>query len=482
MRTHSFRRAMFGTVILATGFTPWMGTWAQEPGKVGGLGGTPKSAAASVTAAPAVKAKDLAAPTEKGLAYLVGQQHESGGWGQGGGWRNVDQGRVEGGEVKDLPDVGNTAVAALALIRAGNTPKEGKYAKQLAKAVAFLADKIEKSDKESLYVTDVKGTQLQGKIGQYIDTFLAALVLAELKGKMADPQGESRLVAALDKTMDKIERNQKADGTFAGNTGWASVLSQAVASKAINRAAQNGVAVKRELLDRDLQLAASGVDVKKGDFAAAPAVGAAGGTGGGIVGSAIGRPAAGPITGPTATAAAGKTGRGATAGTLAGGGTAPSDAGVSIYNYSAKAGGLQDQVNTTRPAAQKARRVLASESATPAEKQQAQADVDRFGNLEQANNAATNGIIKRLDDKQFIAGFGNNGGEEFLSYMNISETLLAKGGTEWLSWDKSATENLNRVQNQDGSWSGHHCITGRTFCTATALLTLMADRAPVPLA
>jgi hypothetical protein len=42
--------------------------------------------------------------------------------------------------------------------------------------------------------------------------------------------------------------------------------------------------------------------------------------------------------------------------------------------------------------------------------------------------------------------------------------------------------NLGRVQNADGSWTGHHCITGRTFCTAAALLVLTADRAPVPLA
>jgi hypothetical protein len=92
------------------------------------------------------------------------------------------------------------------------------------------------------------------------------------------------------------------------------------------------------------------------------------------------------------------------------------------------------------------------------------------------------GLIRRLDDPQFLAGFGNNGGEEFLSYMNLSETLLAKGGNDWLGWDKGVTGNLHRVQNQDGSWSGQHCITGRTFCSATALLTLMADRAPIPVA
>ena len=38
------------------------------------------------------------------------------------------------------------------------------------------------------------------------------------------------------------------------------------------------------------------------------------------------------------------------------------------------------------------------------------------------------------------------------------------------------------VQNGDGSWTGHHCITGRTFCTAAALLVLMSDRAPAPTA
>ena len=91
-------------------------------------------------------------------------------------------------------------------------------------------------------------------------------------------------------------------------------------------------------------------------------------------------------------------------------------------------------------------------------------------------------MIARLDDKQFIAGFGSNGGEEFLSYMNIGESLVVKGGDAWKSWDKSITENLNRVQNNDGSWSGHHCITGRTFCTSAALLVLMVDRSPVPIA
>ena len=64
--------------------------------------------------------------------------------------------------------------------------------------------------------------------------------------------------------------------------------------------------------------------------------------------------------------------------------------------------------------------------------------------------------------------------------MNIGESLVLKGGPDWKKWDASMTENLNRIQNDDGSWTGHHCITGRTFCTSTALLVLLGDRTPVP--
>ena len=66
--------------------------------------------------------------------------------------------------------------------------------------------------------------------------------------------------------------------------------------------------------------------------------------------------------------------------------------------------------------------------------------------------------------------------------MLIAESLVVKGGADWEKWDVSITALVNQVQNEDGSWTGHHCITGRTFCTAAALLVLMADRAPVPVA
>ena len=74
------------------------------------------------------------------------------------------------------------------------------------------------------------------------------------------------------------------------------------------------------------------------------------------------------------------------------------------------------------------------------------------------------------------------GGEEFFSYLNISDSLRRSGGQEWQKWNTDITSKILKMQNNDGTWAGHHCITGRTFVTSTALLVLTADRAPVPLA
>jgi hypothetical protein len=156
-------------------------------------------------------------------------------------------------------------------------------------------------------------------------------------------------------------------------------------------------------------------------------------------------------------------------------------AGVELYAAGSNLSAVADSVNTNAAMEAQAREVLKN-GPTATERAQAEAKIARFDGAKKDLQEATQAIIRRLDDKQFIAGFGSNGGEEFLSYMNIGEALVVKGGDEWKSWDKSITENLNRIQNQDGSWTGHHCVTGRTFCTSAALLVMMVDRTPVPIA
>ena len=43
------------------------------------------------------------------------------------------------------------------------------------------------------------------------------------------------------------------------------------------------------------------------------------------------------------------------------------------------------------------------------------------------------------------------------------------------------TVKILKMQNEDGTWSGHHCITGRVAVTSAAILMLLADREPVTL-
>jgi hypothetical protein len=433
------------------------GLWAQDSVSKREAAKADSVAATTVktTLAPVMlKPKPLSENVARGLAFLVSQQQPNGGWSQG---EESAQMGHSGDQVKDIPNVADTCMATLALLRAGNTPKEGIYAENIRKAIDFICAKVEKADNNSLYVTDVHGTRVQGKLGPYVDTFTVSLLFAELKGRMPDERSEKRLVAALDKTIAKIQKNQRKDGTWA-NEGWAPILSQSLAAKGLNRAAQNGVWVNQEVLVRAENYAKANFKPQATETLAYRG-GSEAGLGRGFAGGL-----AGPPTGP------------------AGSPSALGSAGVALYGTASNLTNLQDAVNTNKLFEKKAREIAEKPTASKKDRDEAKLQLRRFAETEQAQKDATAAMLKHLDDKQFIQGFGSNGGEEFLSYMNISETLVVKGGPEWEKWNKRMTENLNNIQNKDGSWSGYHCITGRTFCTAAALLVLMADRAPVPIA
>ena len=77
--------------------------------------------------------------------------------------------------------------------------------------------------------------------------------------------------------------------------------------------------------------------------------------------------------------------------------------------------------------------------------------------------------------------FNQAGGEEYLAFHLITETMLQKGGEDWNTWFPEVRDKICDVQNKDGSWSGHHCITSRTFCTAAACLVLSAPNRYLPI-
>jgi hypothetical protein len=87
-------------------------------------------------------------------------------------------------------------------------------------------------------------------------------------------------------------------------------------------------------------------------------------------------------------------------------------------------------------------------------------------------------IKDQLGNARFVTGFGSIGGEEFFSYLNISDSLRRTGGPEWATWNTDIKTKIVKMQNEDGTWAGHHCITGRVAVTSAAILTLLSDREP----
>ena len=328
--------------------------------------------------------------------------------------------------MRDTPSVADTAMAVLAFMRSGENASKGEHAARVKRGLEYILGEVEHSDDHSLFVTETRGTRVQFKIGTYVDTFAALMVLTEAKGTMPDAAGNKRIAVALDKVVGKIKSNQRQDGTW-DNRGWAPALTQSMAAKGLNRAAQGGADVGETTLRRVEQQAQTAYDSKTGAFATGDA------------------------------------------------------AGVQLYGAAANTSAMQDSLNTRHKEETELRAKMAA-APTAAERDRYAAQLKDNEKAQGQAESAEKALQAKLEDPTFIRGFGNNGGEEFLSYMLVSEAMAAKGGADWAKWDASITKLVDGVQNQDGSWTGHHCITGRTFCTAAALLVLMADRAPVPTA
>jgi hypothetical protein len=336
--------------------------------------------------APAEPPQPLSPVVEKALHWLIAAQSEDGGYGQDG-----RQPRAEVALESNDHDAANTAMAALAMLRSGSTPSAGPFAQQLRLAVDYVLRAVEAAPAEGLALVAQQGTQtqIQRKLGPNVDTFLSAMLLGELRGRMPDEASEQRVFRALDKVVGKIERNQQQDGSWNSGGGWAPIISTSIASRSLDLAEAKGRDVDARVQARVDDYTKRQFDPRKNEIA-----------------------------------------------------VGEGDAGVQLY----KVAQVMEQASRA-PAAAGNREALAV-----------------AGDL--------------LDSERFAAGFGSMGGEEFISYMNISDSLLRTDakGEKWQSWNRSITERLAAMQNQDGSWAGHHCITGRVACTAAAILTLTAER------
>src|SRR5881296_3754255 len=144
------------------------------------------------TSQPSGDGKATASAVEKGAKWLASVQGADGGWGQDGGETSYIRAseRLE----SNGNDVANTAVAALALLEAGK-----QYQPNVDRAINFILQKIEASPADGLAITDAQGTQIQRKLGPYIDTFLTSMLLAKVDGTLAKPVLNARVRKGLEK-------------------------------------------------------------------------------------------------------------------------------------------------------------------------------------------------------------------------------------------------------------------------------------------
>lgn len=307
----------------------------------------------------------------KGAQWIASVQGHDGGWGQDGGETSY----VRQNEHLETNgnDVANTAVAVLALRRAGN-----QYQANIERGLAYIMREVENSPADGLRITNHNGTQIQRKLGPYIDTFLTSMLLSEVDGTMPTAAANARVRKALEKCVAKIEGNQQRDGSWNAGGGWAPILGTSMASRSLYEAQQKGVKVEVRAM------AAADNYTKQ----AAPA---------GISASA----------------------------------------GAALYQ-SAQA--LEQLSRTAK---------------------------DRVDNAPQIT-----AIRSQLKDEKFVNGFGSIGGEEFFSYLNVSDGLRRTGGEQWNQWRTDITARILKLQNQDGTWSGSHCIAGRVAVTSAAILNV----------
>jgi hypothetical protein len=314
-------------------------------------------------------APTAAAAVRRGVGWLLRALPREGGWGT---------------DIGQPPDIGCTALSGLALLAAGNTPREGPQARETRRALSYLLECAARMPADD--ITASLQTQLQNKIGRHAHSFLAALFLSQVAGETLEGAQVRR---ALRRVLDAIVAAQTSEGHW-GQTSWAPTLGTVMGWVALRAAHFAGLRVGASpettaaFLARQMQASLG-----------------AGGAGAGWM--------------------------------------------HTLYKNATGIRVLYALGQETTPIARQA--------------------IAETLKLVTGDNTA----------------FTQAGGEEFLAFHLITETLSQRGGADWNAWYGVVRDKIVAVQNDDGSWSGAHCITSRVFCTAAALLVLNAPRRYLPI-
>jgi len=352
---------------------------------------------------------------DRGLSWISTAQNQNGGWGAGSHSRQdiIDPHAV-------VADPATTAMVSMAMLRSGTTLTKGEYAAQLRKALNYLIKATENSAPGSYNITDQTGTQIQTKLGANIDVILTAQFFSNVIDYVGhDTALKERVQKSLNTCVSKIQRAQDRNGNIAG-AGWAGVLQSSFATNALESAQTKGADVDEEALARSRDSQKNNYNAKTGDV---------------------------------------KTDMGA---------------GVMLYSVSGSARASAKEARRVEEEISKAKREGRLEQNAPASAENLQKigfdkdDAMKYSTAYEVYQSAK--VQAQRED--VMDGFGSNGGEEFLSYLQTGESMVIGKDDAWKGWYDNVSGRMLKIQNNDGSWNGHHCITSPVFCTATSLLIL----------
>ena len=355
---------------------------------------------------------------DHGLTWIVEAQQTNGGWGAGSHQR---QNIINPHDVETDP--ATTAMVAMAMLRSGTTLSAGDYSQNLRKALNHLLHAVETSQPGSPNITTQTGTQIQTKLGSNIDVILTSQFLSNIQPHLDHEPGlKARVKKCQDICVEKIQGAQDVNGSIAGS-GWAGVLQSSFATNALEAAEANGTTVDKKALEKARKFQQNNYNTKTGD-----------------VNTDLG-------------------------------------AGIVLYSVTGSVRASAKEARRVDEEVAKAKREgKLSQNAAPSAENLQKIGFEKDDALQSATAYQVYQSAKvEAQREDVMNGFGNNGGEEFLSYLQTGESMIINKDDSWENWYNNVSGRLLKIQNNDGSWQGHHCITSPVFCTATCLLILSVN-------
>ncbi len=352
-----------------------------------------------------------------GLQWMAKAQLPNGGYGAGS---HSAQHIRDPHAVK--ADPATSAMVGMAFLRSGTTLEEGIYAKQLKSVLNYLLETVESTQTDDPYITEVRNTQIQSKLGENIDVVLTAQFLTNILDRNFKATDRKRVARCLDICVARIQKATDETGKQQG-AGWAGVLQSGLANSALESAKVVGATVDEVVMDRSRNYQKDNYNQNTGAV------------------------------------------------------DAKDGAGVLLYAVSGS-------VRASAKEARKAKESVAKAKQEGKLEKNAKVTIQNLQEIgfseEEAVSYTTSYEIyesakQTAQQDEVMDGFGNNGGEEFLSFLQTGESLVVNQDSDWKKWYDDMSGRIVKIQNKDGSWNGHHCITSPVFCTATSLLLLTVE-------